>query len=54
VIKVGRRLVVPTAPILALLGIDDSGPGNRSQGPGQDRSAQDAQPGLATAGDGAA
>jgi hypothetical protein len=29
VLRVGRRLVVPTAPILALLGLDDGGPGIR-------------------------
>jgi hypothetical protein len=30
VLQVGRRLVVPTAPILALLGLGDGGSANRS------------------------
>jgi hypothetical protein len=35
VIRAGRKLVVPTAPILALLGLGDSAPDDRQQPDGQ-------------------
>ena len=54
VLRVGVRYVVPVAPILAVLGLDDGGGPNRSDGPDQERGGEDARPGTSGRGGGGA
>lgn len=53
VLQVGRRLVVPVRPVLELLGLAPTGPGDREPGPGQGASSGSDQAGRAPSGGGA-